>query len=194
MRDSMDRCDKLTSDSRPGMGSRYLVFRTTMSRRARFEDVLRGAAAAVVLMLLATFAAACATTYIPNTDVPDTEDNRKVILFCEQYRHAVEEKNVAQLLKLASTNYHKRGAIDDDVDYSTLKDFLTTTFQATDAIRYEIRYRRVSFENNHVYVDYTFAASYRIPGIRKEEWRHSVSDNRLDLIPEGDGYKIIAGM
>lgn len=195
MRDSMDRCDKLTSDSRPGMGSRYLVFRTTMSRRARFEDVLRGAAAAVVLMLLATFAAACATTYIPNTDVPDTEDNRKVILFCEQYRHAVEEKNVAQLLKLASTNYHKRGAIDDDVDYSTLKDFLTTTFQATDAIRYEIRYRRVTLtETNHIYVDYTYAAAWKLPGVKGDEWHHQVADNRLDLVRDGESYKIVSGM
>jgi hypothetical protein len=140
---------------------------------------------AVLGLLVVAVLPACASAYIPNTDVPDTADNRKVILFCEQYRHAVEEKNVAQLLKLASPNYHKRGAIDDDVDYGTLKDFLTTTFQTTDAIRYEIRYRRVQF---------TDAASYRIPGVKKEEWRHSVSDNELDLVPEGDGYKILRGM
>jgi len=144
---------------------------------------------------LAASVAGCATTYIPNTDVLDTPANVKVIRFCEQYRHAVEEKNVAQLLKLASPNYHVRGAIDDDLDYPTLKDFLTTTFQTTDAIRYEIRYRRVIFaENDHVLVQYTFAASYRIPGVHKEEWRHSVSDNQLDLKPDGDGYKILAGM
>jgi len=157
-------------------------------------NLLAIARAAAVGLLLAA-APACATTFIPNTDVPDTADNRKVILFCEQYRHAVEEKNVAQLLKLASPNYHKRGATDDDVDYGTLKDFLTTTFQTTDAIRYEIRYRRVVFtDTNHVLVQYTYAASYRIPGVKKEEWRHSVSDNELDLIPEGDGYKILRGM
>jgi hypothetical protein len=150
---------------------------------------------AVLGLLVVAVLPACASAYIPNTDVPDTADNRKVILFCEQYRHAVEEKNVAQLLKLASPNYHKRGAIDDDVDYGTLKDFLTTTFQTTDAIRYEIRYRRVQFtESNHVLVQYTYAASYRIPGVKKEEWRHSVSDNELDLVPEGDGYKILRGM
>jgi hypothetical protein len=166
-----------------------------------FSAASRGARPLSIAVWLATGTVlslglgACATTYIPNTDVLDTDANRKVILFCEQYRHAVEEKNVAQLLKLASPNYHKRGAIDDDVDYPTLKDFLTTSFQTTDAIRYEIRYRRVLFaENNHVLVQYTFAASYRIPGVHKEEWRHSVSDNQLDLVPEGDGYKILAGM
>ena len=130
---------------------------------------------------------ACSKAYIPNTDVEDTSENRKVIQFCEQYRHAVEDKNVGQLLKMASAAYHKRGAgNDDDIDYAGLKDFLTTTFQSTDAISYEIRYRRVTFaENTHVYVDYTYAASFRIPGIEKEEWRHSVADNRLDLMPDG---------
>jgi len=182
-------CDKLTTPSRLGMPTRYLLFRPSMNMA--IPRLLRCAAIA----LLVAAAPACATAFIPNTDVADTADNRKVILFCEQYRHAVEEKNVAQLLKLASPNYHQRAAVDEDVDYSTLKDFLTTTFQTTDAIRYEIRYRRVTFsENNHVFVDYTFAGSYRIPGVRKEEWRHSVSDNRLDLVPEGEGYKIIAGM
>ena len=89
-------------------------------------------------------AVGCSKTYIPNTDVLDNTENRKVILFCEQYRHAVEEKNVGQLLKLASPAYHRKGVgnNDDDVDYVSLKEFLTTTFQQTDAIRYEIRYRR----------------------------------------------------
>jgi hypothetical protein len=147
-------------------------------------------------LLGAVFVSGCNKGFIPNTDVPDTAENRKVILFCEQYRHAVEEKNVGALLKLASPGYHKRGVgSDDDVDFISLKDFLTSTFQQTDGIRYEIRYRRVTFEeSSHVSVDYTFAASYRIPGVKKEEWRHSVADNRLDLVPEGDGYKIMSGM
>ncbi len=151
---------------------------------------------AVALAAALLFAGGCSKTFIPNTDVLDNPANRKVILFCEQYRKAVEEKNVGQLLGLASAGYHKRGVgNEDDTDFISLKDFLTTTFQQTDGIRYEIRYRRVQFaETSHVFVDYTFAASYRIPGVKKEEWRHSVADNRLDLVPDGDGYKIISGM
>ena len=40
---------------------------------------------------------ACSKTYIPNTDVEDSSQNRKVISFCEDYRHAVEER--LQLLR-----------------------------------------------------------------------------------------------
>jgi hypothetical protein len=160
---------------------------------SRFSTALAPLAFAAILAFGAT---GCTKGFIPNTDVPDTVENRKVILFCEQYRHAVEEKNVGQLLKLASPGYHKRGVgSDDDVDFISLKEFLTNTFQQTDGIRYEIRYRHVTFEeSSHVSVDYTFAASYRIPGVKKEEWRHSVADNRLDLVPDGEGYKIMSGM
>jgi hypothetical protein len=154
-----------------------------------------------VLVLLAAGLSSCTKTYIPNTDVEDNTVNRKIIQFCEQYRHAVEEKNIGQLLKLASPAYHKRGfSDDDDVDFEALKDFLTTTFQATGGIRYEIRYRKITFtESSHIWVDYTYAASYKIPGVKKEEWRHAVADNRLDLVIDGEGtphesYKIIAGM
>jgi hypothetical protein len=167
------------------------VFRCLMSPKTSRLATLAG------LALLLAVVAGCSKTFIPNTDVLDTVENRKVILFCETYRHAVEEKNVGQLLKLASPAYHRKGVgnNDDDVDYVSLKEFLTTNFQQTDAIRYEIRYRRVTFEEtSHVHVDYTFAASYRVPGVKKEEWRHAVADNRLELVPEGDGYKIIAGM
>jgi hypothetical protein len=141
---------------------------------------------------------ACAKTYIPNTDVEDTSENRKVVLFCEEYRHAVEDKNVGKLLSLASPRYHEDGGNtrgEDDVDYEGLKQYLSGLYMKTSGIRYEIKYCRVTFhENNHVSVEYTYAASYRIPGVKQEEWRHTVADNRLELVPDGDTFKILAGM
>ena len=65
----------------------------------------------------------------------------------------------------------------------------------TTGIRYEIKYRKVMFkENTHVEVDYTYAASYRLPGVKQEEWKHTVADNRIELVPDGDSYKILQGM
>jgi hypothetical protein len=141
---------------------------------------------------------ACSTTYIPNTDVEDTSPNRKVVSFCEVYRHAVEERNVGELLKLASARYHEDGGntnVEDDLDYEGLRGYLTETFVKASQIRYEIRYRKVTFsDTNHVFVDYTYAASYKIPGLKGDEWKHTVADNRLDLVPDGDTYKILSGM
>lgn len=149
---------------------------------------------------LSVAVAACSPTNIVNTDVEDTSENRKVINFCEDYRHAVEEKNVGLLLKYASDKYYEDGGntnAEDDLDYAGLRDYLTTTFQKTTAVRYEIRYRKVTFtQSNKIYVDYTYSASYRIPGVKTaDEWRHTIADNRLILEPQKDeSFKILAGM
>lgn len=150
------------------------------------------------LVITALGAAGCAKSYIPNTDVEDSSENRKVIAFCEEYRHAVEDKDVGRLLKMASPRYYEDGGntnAEDDIDYEGLKDYLTATFVKTQTIRYEIRYRKVTFEENKkVMVEYSYSASYRMPGLKGEEWKHTVADNRLELVPEGDSYKILAGM
>lgn len=143
-------------------------------------------------------AAGCSKTYIPNTDVEDSGINREVIQVCEKYRHAMEDRDVAQLVKLMSPGYFEDGGNtknDDDADYDKIRSFLTGDFLKTSGVRYEIRYRRVTFtETNHVFVDFTYAAAWKLPGVKNDEWHHKVADNRLDLIRDGDSYKIMAGM
>jgi hypothetical protein len=139
----------------------------------------------------------CSTHYIPNTDVEDSERNRKLVQFCEQYRHAVERKNIGMLLKLASPKYYEDGGnvdASDDIDYEGLEAYLHAKFQDAKAIRYEIRYRRVIEEENVFYVDYTFSASYRIPTSKGELWQRKVDDNRLEIVPYNDEFRILTGM
>jgi hypothetical protein len=159
---------------------------------------VKAQAASVLSLVPLMLLAGCSTTYIPNTDVEDTSENRKVIAFCEDYRHAVEDKDVGKLVSMASPRYFEEGGNtnpEDDIDFDGLKDFLTATFVKTSTIRYEIRYRKVSVaENKRIYVEFTYSASFRFPGLKSEEWRHTVADNRLELLPEGDGFKILAGM
>jgi hypothetical protein len=157
--------------------------------------------ARILRLLIATFALAalaCSKTYIPNTDVEATSQNVDVIQFCEKYRHALEDKNVGQLLKLMSPAYFEDGGNtknEDDADFDKIREFLTSDFLHTAGIRYEMRYRRVTYtETNHVYVDYTFAAAWKLPGVKQDEWHHKVADNRLDLIRVDEGYRIVAGM
>ena len=141
---------------------------------------------------------ACSKMLIPNTDVEDTTQNRDVVLFCERYRHAIEDKNVPELLKVMSPGYFEDGGNtknEDDADYDKVREFLTGDFLHTGGIRYEIRYRRITYtETKHVYVDYTYAAAWKLPGLKQDEWHHRVADNRLDLVKDGDAFKIVAGM
>jgi len=149
------------------------------------------------VLALAAPLAACSRHYIPNTDVEDTEENRKIVTFAEKYRHAVEQKDVAALLKMASPDYYEDGGnvdASDDIDFAGLKDYLTSKFLDASSIRYEIRYRRIVKDRGMIYVDYTYSASYRIPGMKGEEWRRKVEDNRLELVPYQDEFRIVAGM
>jgi hypothetical protein len=152
----------------------------------------------LVLAVLSLAAPACATHYIPNTDVEDTDANRKIIDFCEQYRHAVESRNVPLLLKLADPRYYEDGGnVDssDDMDYAGLADYLNEQFKQTRAIRYEMHYRRVSpGRKNTFFVDYTYSASYKIPTPSGEQWRRRVADNRLEIVPAGESFRILSGM
>jgi hypothetical protein len=151
--------------------------------------------------LIITFALlgfGCSQQYIPNTDVEDSEFNRQVIQFCEEYRRAVEQRKIGLLLQLAHPSYYEDGGnIDptDDLDYAGLKVCLEEQFRETKAIRYEIRYRRVGKGRREVItVDYTYSASYKIPTERGDIWRRTVADNRLELVAHGDTFRIVSGM
>ena len=140
----------------------------------------------------------CSQQYIPNTDVEDSEFNRRVIEFCEDYRRAVERRNVGLLLKLADEQYYEDGgSIDtsDDLDFAGLKEYLQGRFRDVKAVRYEVRYRDVTFgREKQVFVDFTYSASYKLPTEHGDVWRRKVADNRLELLPEGETFKILAGM
>jgi hypothetical protein len=152
----------------------------------------------LVALVTAVAVVGCTTAYIPNTEVEDTDNNRKVIDFCEKYRHAVELKNVPALLKMADPRYYEDGGnadAADDLDYAGLRAYLEDKFRETRAIRYEIRYRRVGEgRKNSLYVDYTYSASYKIPTPTGEVWRRRVADNRLEIVPYKDSFRILSGM
>ena len=106
------------------------MMQTSPLRRTGGASLARHAAA-VAAVLSALAVAGCSTAYIPHTDVAHTSENRKVVLFCENYRRAVEEKDVGQLLKLASDRYYEDGGntnVEDDIDYAGLKEYLTSAF------------------------------------------------------------------
>jgi hypothetical protein len=139
----------------------------------------------------------CATHFIPNTDVVDNPDNRQIVIFCERYRRAVERKDLVTLMELASPNYYEDGGnvdASDDIDYAGLRDFLSKKFGEAKAIRYEIRYRRISRSEQMVLVDYTYSGSFRLPTEAGDKWRSIVEENRLELVASGESFKIVAGM
>lgn len=148
--------------------------------------------------LAASLAAGCAVQNIPNTDVPDTHENRTAVEFCEEYRHAVEARSPADLLTLVSDRYYDDNGTpssDDDLDYDDLRERLPGWAAELIDVRYEIRYRRVTFRGDRVLVDYTYTGSFKIRGPDDEErWERRLRDNRLELVYEGGELRILSGL
>ena len=59
----------------------------------------------VAALCASLFAGAGCTKNIPNTTVKDTPENRQVITFMENYRNAVESRDVGALLAMAHPQY-----------------------------------------------------------------------------------------
>lgn len=169
------------------------------SRRFSKKKPVPSLRSTLLLLVLAAYSTlGCTHQYILNTDVEDTDFNRRVVEYCEEYRHAVEQRNTARLLKMAHPSYYEDGGnvdASDDLDYEGLEKYLTSEFNQARAIRYEIHYRRVSDgRKGTVLVDYTYSASYKIPTSHGDVWRRRVADNRIQLAREGEGFRILSGM
>lgn len=140
----------------------------------------------------------CAQQVIPNTDVPDTPENRQVIDFVEKYRKAVDNRDVGEILALVSKKYLDDNGTpsgDDDLDYDTLKKQLEALHKQVKDVRYDIRYRRVTFRADKVLVDYTYSASFLVATPDgKERWARRLSDNRMVLLKKDGHYRILSGL
>jgi hypothetical protein len=123
--------------------------------------------AVALFIVVAPVLAGCGASHIPGTNVPDTRENREVLEVAERYRHAVERRDAQTLLSLASPRYFEDGGTpqgDDDYGYEGLRRLLSVWTEEVREVRYEMRYRRISFENNghRALVEYTYTGSYTL--------------------------------
>lgn len=155
----------------------------------------------IFLLGLALFVfAGCAKT-IPNTDVRDTAFNRDILDFMERYRAAVNERDIGKILGLSSPLYlDDMGTPDgaDDLDFRGLGEKLAIWDARVNDIRYDIRYRRVTYEQEKVYVEYTFRASFELKeaGADRGKWTRRIGDHRAVLIRNeaDDDWAFISGL
>ncbi len=161
-------------------------------------------------LLIAGHSLGCAKqqTTIPGTRVADTQDNRDIIAALEEYRIAVERKDTAALMLMASEDYWEDGGTpsgSDDYGYEGLLEVLRGRFQKADNIRYSIRYMDIerqcpdddddSREGCRAYIDVLLDASYSVADARGLEKRPDKRDqNQFVLEWKNDRWKFLSGM
>ncbi len=141
---------------------------------------------------------ACATVpHIPGTTVVDNKLNRELIETCERYRHAMEERDGATLLAMASQQYYEDSGTpkgDDDYGYDGLRQVIQSRLAQVRSIRYNVEYRNIEVHGQRAKVDIRYDASFQIATDMGDRWERKQNDKRLELEFDGHRWVFISGM
>ena len=140
----------------------------------------------------------CAREQIPNTEVEATEENEEIVAFMEDYRKAVEARDAAKLIAMASRDYFDdmgTPAGDDDVDYDGLVAGLKRIPAEVVDARYQIRYRSLTYaSNDRVLVDMLYPGWFKVDTPDGPQWRRRLEPHRIVVAREAGGFRIVSGM
>ena len=134
---------------------------------------------------------------IRGTTVLDTPVNNQIIGVIEQYRHALEARDPAKLLAMASPQYLEDGGTvkgDDDYGYDGLKQVLETRLGTVRSLRFMIEYRAVHVVGNQATVEIRYDASYQMATAMGDRWEHKADDKRIKLELDGSRWLFVGGM
>ena len=152
----------------------------------------------VALALAAGAGCSARVEYIPGTRVPQSGENQGLIERVEDYRMAVERKDSAALMLMASKRYWDNAgtpAAEDDYGYQGLQEILSGRFQEVSGIRYSMKYMDIKRRGDRAYVDVLIDASYTLTNAFGEETRADLRDqNQFVLEWDGKQWLFLSGM
>ena len=139
--------------------------------------------------------------YFVGTQIPRSEQNRKIIETVEQYRARLLQRNVEGLLVLASDKYFEDSGTprsDDDYGYEGLKQVLTNQLKRVKSMRYEIEYRTIKVTNSgstpKAEVEVFLDGSFELAAEAGDRYRRVNDYHHFVLEQKGDEWKFLSGM
>ena len=146
---------------------------------------------------------ACKPSMIKGTNIEDTDENRAVIDFMEEYRTAIESRQSDRVLSLVAEEYFEdNGTNDQGDDYGLekLQAELERDFKHTSALQLNLTIQHIEprpdTDHMQVYYRYLQRALLELPAGNR--WVSSSDVNRLILKRKGDdhtdGFLIVSGL
>jgi hypothetical protein len=162
--------------------------------KGRFVVYVSGLALAAV-----TGSSGCAhRENIPGTTVSDSEANREIVKTVEQYRQALEARDVDRLMMLASERYFEDSGTpraDDDYGYDGLKQVLSSKLPRVRSLRYYIQYRNIKVEGDKAEVEVFLNGAFELLSEAGERYRRVNDYHRFQLEhTTKDRWKFLSGM
>jgi hypothetical protein len=152
---------------------------------------LRALAPAALLL------AACAAHRIPGTEIADTAETRAVYAVLQGYAEALQRRDAAGLLSLASPAYFDNGGTADpadDMDFARLEQTLPADLGRLESIRVEVQIRRITVDGDKAVAELWTDGWYRIQTAQGVVPRRDQDLHRMGLVNRDGAWKIVSGM
>ncbi|MCP4500346.1 MAG: hypothetical protein GY822_10340 [Deltaproteobacteria bacterium] len=157
----------------------------------------------ILSLLLALAPLGCKPDLLPGTSLEDSEENRSVVEFMNEYKRAVESRSAEGVLKLVAPDYYEdMGTVSQEDDYGLekLKRDLQTNFDATREIRLDVIVQNVEVHDDAglLVVDYRYLQRALLGLPAGDKWVTHSDVNQVVLRKKGElldeGFVIIAGL
>jgi hypothetical protein len=149
------------------------------------------------LLLAPLLLAACAPHRIPGTEVADTAENREVYAVVQAYVEALQRKDAAALLALASPDYFDNGGTADpadDMDFARLEQTLPADLGKLESLRVAVEVRNIQVEKDAAIAELWSDGWYRIQTPQGVVPRRDQDLHRMRLAKRDGAWKIVAGL
>jgi ketosteroid isomerase-like protein len=151
----------------------------------------------LLCLIVPVFMLGCAHSKIPNTNIPDTKENRAILNVVDNYAQAMESLDSDAVLNLVSPRYFEdNGNTDksDDYDFNELKDKLSQDFKRTKKILLELRVDEIVVEKEraYAYIYYQYRAQSEYPtGVK---WNTDSDRSRIVFERQDGRWLMLSGL
>ncbi len=131
-------------------------------------------------------------------EIADTPENREIVDLVNDYRRALEDKDLGTLRRLISSSYYENGGTThttmDDYGYDGLTHVFELYSENVRQLRLSVLIREIEIRGDraNVYVDFGYNMLYVLEG--QERWQVDRDLNRLELVREGSEWRVSAGL
>jgi ketosteroid isomerase-like protein len=143
------------------------------------------------------FVLACTTKQIPGTDLKDTESNRALLEMLDDYRRAVEDKNVEGIVRLLDESFSDDGGtadMSDDMEYANARQKLEERFSRANNIRLQMNFRKMERSKSQPDV-YLVSYNYRLSFSMGDKNMQDSDVKQMHVRKNKDGsWRILSGI
>ena len=150
------------------------------------------------VLLAGSLALGCSGKRIPGLEfeLADTPDHRALVSIVEKFRTAFEAKDVPGIKALASKRFYEDSGnpeTDDDYAYGGLEEHFDKHFDRVKKVQLTITLKDVRVDKDKAEVDYRYVTRYLMDLPAGEKWQVTDEINQIELIKEGENWKVISG-